>query len=389
MRVWSVEGRLQRTVARAATSDGACPCAAAAAPRTLRPERGAQDVGDGARGEDVGLLRVQALEARLGLLVADDDEGAPILVVDEGHLRGGGERGSGGVERGVGGERGRGGAMGSGSVVDSTAPRKRHVCAGGERRPAAVCATLHGVALGTRRAGTARVPGLTQCMPANGRHNGFLAEPKGWKAWGPIKSRHAMRNAATDKELPASPEQLSRLQRLSAAANRRPALRGCWHALGSLRPARSQSRPDGPAAGFRETAPLSPIHSLLEKASVLGLSFEATATLALLAPATPLQHRIADVRFGTSADKTSSSWVISVQFACSASTRRLGAGSATATAASAKLAVLGVSLHIEEPRRGAHHLCAHVHRRGCERASCFAGRLNKGGISRATPGLLP
>ena len=53
----------------------------------LGSERGAEDPRDGLAGGDVGLLRVEAAQARLLLLLPEDDEGAPELVEGERHGR--------------------------------------------------------------------------------------------------------------------------------------------------------------------------------------------------------------------------------------------------------------------------------------------------------------
>jgi hypothetical protein len=94
--------------------------------RALGAERGAEDPRDGLARADVGLLRVEPPQARLLLLLPQDDEGAPELVEGERHgrrsvrIRGGrGEVGGGG---GAGGgarvvECGRGGREESVVVV--------------------------------------------------------------------------------------------------------------------------------------------------------------------------------------------------------------------------------------------------------------------------------
>ena len=51
-------------------------------PHALGAEGGAEQRGDGAGGEDVRLLRLESLDARLLLLLAQDDEGPSILVED-------------------------------------------------------------------------------------------------------------------------------------------------------------------------------------------------------------------------------------------------------------------------------------------------------------------
>jgi hypothetical protein len=53
--------------------------------RTFGSQGGAEEVGDGSGGEDVGLLRVEALDARLLLLLAQDDERPPVLVEYQTH----------------------------------------------------------------------------------------------------------------------------------------------------------------------------------------------------------------------------------------------------------------------------------------------------------------
>ena len=71
----------------------------------LGSERGAEDPRDGLGSGDVGLLRVEAAQARLLLLLPEDDEGAPELVEGERHGRRPVDRrggGGGGVECGRG-----------------------------------------------------------------------------------------------------------------------------------------------------------------------------------------------------------------------------------------------------------------------------------------------
>jgi len=53
----------------------------------LGPERGAEDPRDGLARGDVGLLRVEPAQARLLLLLPEDDEGPPELVEGERHGR--------------------------------------------------------------------------------------------------------------------------------------------------------------------------------------------------------------------------------------------------------------------------------------------------------------